>query len=96
MLEEGYDPEERSMYLELNRRTGTKNPVPQQRTQQPQQRQQTKPRRQAAPTPNVSQAQSRSKTRSGITEADKVNMRNWGMDPNDPTVRKEWLANKRG
>ena len=55
-----------------------------------------KSRPQSAPTPNVTQAQRSAAASRGITEADKINMRNWGLDPNSKAVRQEWLANKRG
>ena len=90
MMDDGYDPAERSTYLELNRRTGTVNTVAQNQkpgTKAPAARQQ------AAPTPNVAQAQQRTASRRGITEADKVNMRNWGIADNEAN-RKEWLSNK--
>jgi hypothetical protein len=89
LLDEGYDPESGNLYQELNKRTGT-------RPQQIRQPNQQASRPQAAPAPNVAQAQARSTGNAkGITESDKVKMRNWGMNPNDPNTRKEWLRNKR-
>lgn len=94
MLEEGYDPEDSYMYAELDRRTGrTPSQAPAQSKNQVK-APVTKPRPKAAPPPNVVQAQRKAKSK-GITEADKANMRNWGLDPGDKEVRKEWLANKR-
>jgi len=96
MIEEGYDPESQSMYVELNRRTGTKPLRSTNNMQRNTQAQRPAPRTRpkAAPAPNTGQAQASAKP-TGLTEADKHNMRNWGMDPNDPSTRKEWLANKR-
>jgi myosin heavy subunit len=85
MREEGYDPETQAMYTELNRRTGTKPIRP--ASQAP------KLRPQSAPTPMTNQAQAKGPAK-GLTEADKTNMRNWGMDPNDVETRKEWLRNR--
>lgn len=95
LMEEGFDPEDESTYEELNSRTGSQvqfRAANQQQQQQPQQQQQ---RRQAAPAPNSSRAQPQTSKRSGrLTEADKINMRNWGLDVNNESVRKEWLRNK--
>ena len=92
MLDEGYDPESQTMYQELNRRTGTK-PL---RTPKPANTAASaKPRPQAAPSPNTGQVTTQRAGVKGLTEADKHNMRNWGIDPNDKAARKEWLSNKR-
>jgi len=107
LLEEGYDPETESMYEELSKRTGTKvttakapvtpkakakvEPTPPKAKVEPTP---AKPRPQSAPPPNTGQAQVKP-NKKGLTEADKINMTNWGLDPKDVEARKEWLANKR-
>lgn len=107
LVEDGYDPESESLYEELNVRTGTKPAAKADsedsndaettaKTTESKPKPKPKPRPQSAPTPNVTQAQKPARNVNSITEADKINMRNWGLDPNSKEVRKEWLANKKG
>lgn len=95
LLEEGYDPEDESMYKELDVRTNN-IPVAAKPTPTPKPKPTSKPRPQSAPTPNVGQAQRTAASKNTITEADKINMKNWGLDSTDKAVRQEWLKNKQG
>ena len=84
MMEEGYDPESSETYREIDKRlnrTRSGSSVGARRRNAP------------APTPGTGSAQ-RTGRSTGLTEADKVNMRNWGLDPSSSSVRKEWMANK--
>lgn len=94
LVDEGYDPENASMYEELNKRTGTAplKVAAQRATAKPKPAARVRP--QSAPTPNVNQSQKSSRPK-GLTEADKINMRNWGLDPSNVDARKEWISNKK-
>ncbi len=96
MIEEGYNPEDPNMYRELDRRIG-RTPVtkPSQQTTQTSTAAPAKPRTQAAPPPNAGRQATAGAKSSGLTEADKANMRAWGLNPNDVNQRKEWLRNRR-
>lgn len=87
LLEEGYDPEHKSLYQELDRRIGRTN------DQKPAENRQKK-RDEAAPPPNDGKQAPANNKKSSLTKDDIAHMRNWGLDPSDPKVRKEWLRNK--
>lgn len=96
MIEEGYNPEDPNMYRELDRRIGrTSETKPLQQTTQTSTAAPAKPRTPAAPPPNAGRQATAGSKSSGLTEADKVNMRAWGLNPNDVNQRKEWLRNRR-
>jgi len=81
LLDDGYDPEDKALYAELDKRLG--------RNQKPKKR-----RRQAAPPPNTGTTPAGSSKSSRLTKSDLSRMEDWGLDSKDPTARKEWLANK--
>jgi len=80
LLDDGYDPEDKALYAELDKRLGRN--------------QKAKPRRQAAPPPNTGTTPAGSSKSSRLTKSDLSRMEDWGLDSKDPTARKEWLANK--
>lgn len=86
LVDEGYDPEDETLYSELDTRIGRKvkpkglgkkRPAP-------------------APSPNSTPPGGGSKPKKGkLTSEDTQRMRDWDLNPDDPKVRKEWLRNKR-
>jgi len=80
LVEEGFDPEDSETYAELDKRLNVK-------------------RTQAAPPPagvNRGSATTSSGNAGKFTADDARFMRDWGLDPNDPQARAEFLKQKRG
>jgi len=88
LLDEGYDPEHKSLYQELDRRIGRVQAKPD--TSQGQ----VKKRPEAAPPPNAGKQTTEKKNSNKLTGQDISQMKQWGLDPSDPKVRKEWLRNR--
>ncbi|RKZ78264.1 MAG: hypothetical protein DRQ35_06280, partial [Gammaproteobacteria bacterium] len=91
MIAQGYNSEDPNMYVELDRRIGRAPAQAAPAQVAPAQVAPTvKPRAQAAPAPNTGQqAQTHAKAK-GLTEADKLNMAGWGLDPKNVAHRKEF------
>jgi hypothetical protein len=86
LVDEGYDPEDASLYEELDSRIGRKT----------ENKPLGKKRPTPAPSPNTAAPTSGVRSKKGkLTAEDKRNMMNWDLDPNNAEVRKEWLRNKR-
>lgn len=87
LVDEGYDPEDETLYVELDTRIGRKSKKPAGLG---------KKRPVPAPSPNITPPGGGSKPKVGkLTSEDKQRMRDWDLNPDDPNVRKEWLRNKR-
>ena len=84
IVNEGYDPDDADTYSELDKRLDNTNP-------------QNKPvRKPPGQIPPDRGSVSGSSTQVKFTQRDVNTMREYGLDPNDPAQRKEWLNNKRG
>ena len=83
VINEGFDPNDPDTYSELDKRLGNTT----------QNKPGRKPPGQSAPDRgNVSGSSKQVK----FTQKDTNTMREYGLNPNDPAQRKEWLNNKRG
>lgn len=83
LVDEGYDPQDKDTYSELDKRLGnTTNNKPG-----------AKPPGPGAPDRG---SVSGSSKQVKFTQRDTNTMREYGLDPNDPAQRKEWLNNKKG